>query len=150
MGKKFLFISLAILVAIQFIRPARNKHTDSAAFRNDITTLYKVPDDVMSILKTSCYDCHSNYTNYPWYSNIQPIGWWLQFHVDDGKLYLNFSEFAAYSPDKQKKKLKEVIEEIESDKMPLPSYIWGHKDAKLTEDEKHLITNWVSTLRAIE
>src|SRR5450432_3119163 len=102
--KKFFLWTLILFVLIQFIRPAKN--SSSAQSANDITLHYSVPDSVLTVLKRSCYDCHSNNTVYPWYDRVQPIAWWLQYHINHGKGALNFSEFAAYAPAKQAKKLK--------------------------------------------
>ena len=82
--KLFLFLTIAF-VLIQFFRPEKNKNTDPSAIAKDITTVYTVPDSVKNILKSSCYDCHSNNTDYPWYSNIQPVTWWQNNHIKEGK-----------------------------------------------------------------
>src|SRR5215210_3758877 len=133
--KKKIFLSLlAILIIIQFIRPARNISNQVAA--TDITKVYTVPADVQQVLKVSCNDCHSNNTVYPWYTNIQPVGWWLQNHVNEGKVELDFSAFASYSAKRQHHKLEEVMEQVKDDHMPIKSYLWIHKDAKLSADQK--------------
>ena len=98
--------------------------------------MYKPSDEIASKIKASCYDCHSNVSEYPWYSNIQPVGWFLKHHIDDGKKHLNFSEFGTYSPKKQAHKLEESYELIEKGEMPLSSYTLIHKDAVLTEAEQ--------------
>jgi competence CoiA-like predicted nuclease len=147
MLKRVFLIALTIFVAIQFIRPAKNitaKEKDNS--KNDISSIYPVPENVKNILKASCYDCHSNNTYYPWYSNIQPIGWWMQFHVEEGKLELNFNEFASYNKKKQHKKLEELIEEVKENKMPLPSYVKMHKKASLTQHQKYILIDWVNSL----
>lgn len=95
---------LVILIIIQFIRPAKNTSGNMA---NDITTKYAVPDDVMHTLKTACYDCHSNHSEYPWYWNFQPVTWFMSGHIEDGKRELNFSNFTSYNVRKQYKKLEE-------------------------------------------
>ena len=114
MLKKILKITFRILllafIVIQFFRPEKNQAEGISP--NDITNLYTVPADVQLILKTSCNDCHSNNTVYPWYSNIQPFAWWLKDHIDDGKKHLNFSEFASYPIRRQYKKLEETNEEV--------------------------------------
>jgi hypothetical protein len=89
--KKILLAALIVFIAIQFIRPARNECGQPSP--TDISKIDSVPGNVQTILKTYCYDCHSNHTNYPWYSNIQPAGWWLASHIKEGKAELNFSEF---------------------------------------------------------
>jgi len=143
--KKLLLLLLIVLVVIQFIRPAEN-HSGKLS-KNDITLHYTVPDTVLAILKTSCYDCHSNNTRYPWYNRVQPVAWWLSSHVKDGKRELNFSEFASYPLAKQAKKLKNTVKQIKGGGMPLNSYLWIHKDAKLEEGQKDTLIQWANSLQ---
>jgi hypothetical protein len=143
--KRLFLLLLAAFIIIQFFRPAKNISSGISA--NDITTKYAVPQDVQTILKTSCYDCHSNNTVYPWYSNIQPVAWWLDDHVKEGKRELNFSEFATYRIGRQYRKLEEINEEVKENKMPLESYTIVHGDAKLSEQQKLSLANWVVSLR---
>jgi cbb3-type cytochrome oxidase cytochrome c subunit len=136
-----LIVLLFIFIVIQFIRPGRNKHEGDNA--NDITRKYPVPADVQQVLSNSCYDCHSNNTRYPWYVNIQPVGWWLANHINDGKREINFSEFSSYSIRKQFNKLKECREQVVESNMPLSSYTLIHKDAILDTVKKSLVINWI-------
>ena len=138
-------VLLVVFIIIQFFRPAKNRSEGVAA--NDITKLYAVPENVQSILKTSCYDCHSNNTVYPWYSYIQPVAWWLDNHIKDGKKDLNFSEFASYRIRRQYKKLEEINALVKKDAMPLNSYLWIHKAARLNDQQKLVISNWVVAVR---
>lgn len=144
MLRKILIGLMVALVIIQFIRPERN--VASAMSANDISTKYTVPDDVNKLLQKACNDCHSNNTVYPWYSNIQPVGWWLQNHVNEGKEELNFSEFATYKNKKAAHKLEEVVELVEEGEMPLESYTIVHKEAKLTNEEKATLVTWAKAL----
>lgn len=143
--KRVFQILLVVFIIIQFFRPQKNQAEGISP--NDITKLYAVPQDVQLILKTSCYDCHSNNTIYPWYSNVQPFAWWLKKHIDDGKKHLNFSEFASYPIRRQYKKMEETNEEVKEGKMPLNSYLWVHKDAILNDQQKLAIANWVTAVR---
>nr|WP_293833302.1 heme-binding domain-containing protein [uncultured Arsenicibacter sp.] len=140
MKKRILIAAGVLLVAIQFIRPARN--TGSADGPQDITHAVAVPAPVLTMLKTACYDCHSNQTAYPWYATVQPVGLWLGHHVDEGKEELNFSEFATYAPKRMAHKLEEIAEEVEEGHMPLPAYTLIHTDAKLTEAQVSELTAW--------
>lgn len=144
MKKKILFAVLAILVVIQFIRPEKNK--SSVISVNDISKHYAIPASVDAILRRSCNDCHSNNTTYPWYSNIQPVGMWLQSHVNDGKSHLNFSEFAGYAPKRQHHKLEETIEMIRDGEMPLNSYLWLHGNARISKDDQSTLIDWANGL----
>jgi len=139
---RYILLALGIIfVAIQFIRSERNINEQPSP--TDIAKAFTVPDSVKVILKNACYDCHSNNTVYPWYSHVQPIGWFLTKHITQGKDELNFSEFGSYSTRKQLSKLEEIEDVINDDIMPLPSYKLMHKDAQLTNDEKALIINWI-------
>lgn len=142
--KKVLIALLVILIIIQLIRPGKNIAAQPSS--NDIALKYNVPGNVKQILQRSCYDCHSNNTDYPWYSNIQPVMWFLDNHIQEGKRELNFSEFASYTPKKAAHKLDEVISETGEHEMPISSYLWMHKNAKLSDTEIEQITKWASTL----
>ena len=143
--KKILLAILVVIIAIQFIQPARNK--EGQVLPTDIAKVYTIPKQVQSVLKNACYDCHSNNTNYPWYSNIQPGGWWLASHIKDGKAELNFSEFGDYSSRRQRSKLNSIAKTVEDRTMPFPSYTLIHPEARLTKEEKTLIINWANTTK---
>lgn len=131
---------LAILLLIQFIPTAKNN--GESAGENDIAHVVDMPADVQATLKVSCYDCHSNHTEYPWYSKLQPLGFWLDHHVDEGKRELNFSEFATYKKKRQLHKLDEVVEMLEAQEMPLSSYTLIHTDAKLSAVQQTQLILW--------
>jgi hypothetical protein len=109
--------------------------------------LYPIPGDVKTILVKACNDCHSNNTTYPWYSQIQPVAWWLDDHIQEGKKHLNISEFASYRLRKQYHKMEEVEEMLADGAMPLESYTYIHKDAKLTKEEKDKVIAWSKAIR---
>ncbi len=106
-----------------------------------------VPKQVEHIIKTSCYDCHSNNTNYPWYNKVQPVAWLLEDHVEHGKEELNFNEWADYSDRRKNSKLKSIISQIEDEEMPLDSYTLIHRDAILSEIEKKEIVKYMKALK---
>lgn len=133
---------LAVLVVIQFIRPARN--TSSLASGHEVTKVFPVPDDVMTTLKTACYDCHSNNTAYPWYSNVQPVAWWLASHVNDGKRALNFDELETYPPNRTFKRLGDIQKEVRDGDMPLGSYTLIHRNAILSDAQKQSLFSWAA------
>lgn len=140
--KKIGLAIFVLIIAIQFIQPARNKR--GKVLPADISKIYNVPENVQAILKKSCYDCHSNNTNYPWYAKIQPAGWWLASHIKKGKEDLNFSEFGNYSSFRQQSKFNAIYHSIEDGTMPLRSYTFIHRDSKLSKTEKEIIINWGS------
>lgn len=143
--KKVLLIVVGLLVLIQFIRPAKNSSNDET---NGIRTVVSVPNEINDILLKSCFDCHSNKTEYPWYSNIAPVSWYLASHVNEGKEHLNFSEWAKYNENQKDHILSDLKEELESKGMPLTSYTMIHKNAQLSSEEYAKLLNWVKTLKA--
>lgn len=142
--KKIVVGLFMILIGIQFIRPDPNN--DDRVMATDFIKTYEVPTQIGSVLRKSCYDCHSNNTEYPWYSYIQPMGWLLNKHIREGKKKLNFSEFGTYSQRKRISKLKSMKNQIEQNKMPLPSYSMVHKKALLASEEKNLIITYINNL----
>ena len=142
--KRVLIVLLVLLVVIQFIRPEKNINTTASAL--DMNTLYPIPDSVNQVLQKACYDCHSNNTRYPWYNNIQPVAWWLNDHITEGKKELNFSEYGKRTLPKQAKKLRKIAREVQEGGMPMDSYTWIHKDARLTDHEKQMLIDWATNL----
>ena len=146
MRRKIMLSILLVLIVIQFFHPAKNQRTELLA--TDITQVLNVPEDVLTILKTSCYDCHSNNTIYPWYYSIQPVAWWLNNHISEGKEHLNFSVFGSYPQKKAKHKMHEIKEVIEENEMPLTSYTIIHSNARLSAGQKKLVTDWVNRMES--
>ncbi|WP_069659015.1 heme-binding domain-containing protein [Arcticibacter eurypsychrophilus] len=144
--KKVLLSVLAVLLLIQFFQPKRNVNTKAS--KSDINNVYQVPDKVKAVLQRSCYDCHSNSTNYPWYSSIQPFGWVMASHIRKGKSELDFNRFGEYSPRRQKSKLKSIRESIKDNSMPLPSYTLIHQSAKLSNEQKNSIYKWLDNVQS--
>lgn len=146
MLRKILLGLAVVFAAIQFVRPAKN--LSPAVGPNDITAKVAVPAEVQGVLTKACYDCHSDHTRYPWYAEVQPVGWWLASHIKDGKRHLNFSEFGAYDAKRAQRKLQQTAHELNEHTMPLESYLWIHRDAILTAAEIKLVADWTETARA--
>ena len=144
MFRKIMYVLLAAFIVIQFIHPAKN--TSEGLQPNTIGNNYAIPADVKTILGKACNDCHSNNTRYPWYAKIQPVDWWMNKHVVDGKKDLNFDEFTNRAPRYQYHKMEEVIEMVKEREMPLKSYTWTHKDARLNSNEREKLTGWAQSV----
>jgi len=144
---KIFFLTILIALLLFQFYPKPKKNISAAINPNDISLVHHVPPDVLQLLKTSCYDCHSNNTVYPWYASVQPVAMWLGNHIDEGKEELNFSEFGSYSIRRKYKKLEEINEQVKEGEMPLSSYTIIHRDAKMNESQKLLLANWVTALR---
>ena len=146
--KVFKIVVVVLLVAfvgIQFI-PTNRNHSEEVP-PSDFMLVKNVPTEVKSILMISCYDCHSNNTHYPWYQKVQPVSWYLEGHIEDGKEELNFSDFGSYSDRMQKAKMRSIISQVEDGKMPLPSYTLLHPEAELTAAEKQLLVKWIEEMQ---
>lgn len=146
MFRKIMIGFIIVIAAIQFI-PKKLDNNGSRNTPKTIERVHHVPEDVLAILKTSCYDCHSNATAYPWYASIQPLSLWINHHVNEGKEELNFSEFGNYRIAKQYHKLDELAEQVEGDEMPIGSYTIMHKNAKLNPDQKKILIQWSRNLQ---
>jgi hypothetical protein len=140
--KKILLVLLIVFIAIQFMQPARNK--SAQVLPTDISKVVSVPKKVKKILQTSCYDCHSNNTDYPWYNYVQPAGWILATHIRHGKRDLNFSDFGSYPIRKQQSKLKAIADQIKDEEMPLYSYTLIHNNSRLSKEQKAIIIDWAN------
>ena len=135
---------VAIVLVIQVIPVERNVSTVPPGQSFEKTE--KVPANVAAILKVSCYDCHSNNSRYPWYSELQPGAWFMAQHIKKGGDELNFDEFNNYSKRRKKAKIKSIISQIEKDEMPLKSYRMMHGNARLSADEKKELLDFFNTI----
>ena len=143
MGKKILIGIIILLVLIQFIQPSKNN--GSAQSTTDIAHAVQVPDTVMALLQHACYDCHSDSTRYPWYNHISPVNWWLRNHINEGKRHLNFTEFNTGTYKRRIRRLDETAEQVEKHEMPIGTYLWIHKDARLSDAQRKLIIDWAKS-----
>ncbi|WP_264558113.1 heme-binding domain-containing protein [Flavobacterium sp. N2270] len=143
--KKILIGLLVVLVAIQFFQI--DKTNPVADEKLDFLVMNNTSPEIATQIKASCYDCHSNQSVYPAYTYVQPVGWFVKNHIEEGKEHLNFSEFGNYSAKKQAHKLEESYEMIEKGEMPLSSYTILHKEAVLDEAQQ---TALISYFKEIE
>jgi len=146
--KKISIAFLTILIVMQLFRI--DKTNPPTVAENDFLTLNTASAEVQTIIKASCYDCHSNTSIYPWYTNVAPVSWWIKHHINEGRKHLNFSEWGKYTAKKADHKLEECVEMIQEGEMPMSSYTIIHGDTKLNEDQKLMLVNWFSSLRKPE
>ena len=140
--KKIVSIVVLIVIAIQFIQPAHNKSEQAST--EDFMKVFSVPEKIQAVLGSACYDCHSNNTHYPWYSNIQPVALFLNRHIVEGKKELNFDEFGNYTRRRQQSKLKAIANQLRDGEMPMSSYKLLHGGAMISKNKKNQIINWVN------
>lgn len=138
--KKILTVLLVAFIIIQFFPIDKTNPAPTPGM--DFLKIKNTPPEVAKIINSSCYDCHSNETKYPWYSNFAPASWFLKNHINEGRKHLNFSTFAMYEPKIQAQKLQECIEMLEKKEMPLESYFIGHQEAKLTDEQRKILIDY--------
>lgn len=138
--KKILIALLVVLVAIQFFQI--DKTNPVADEKLDFLVINNTSPEIALQIKASCYDCHSNQSTYPAYTYVQPIGWFVKNHIEDGKKHLNFSEFGNYSAKKQAHKMEECYELVEESEMPLSSYTLIHDEAVLSKEQQTTLINY--------
>lgn len=145
--KKIGLVLLIVFIIAQFFGPEKNSGNIASVAAFEAET--NPPEDVKLILETTCYDCHSDVTNYPWYNSITPVNYWLDGHIKDGKKHFNVSKWEGNSVKRKDHKFEELIEEVEEGEMPLNSYTWTHGDAKLTEAQIASVVNWAKQVRGM-
>ena len=134
---KVIFVLLIIVfIGIQFVETER---TNPA-----VTAEIQAPNEIKSILRNSCYDCHSNQTEWPLYSRIAPVSWFIINDVDSGREHLNFSDWGKYADALKEKKLKEIWEQINEDRMPPKAYTFLHPGSEIELNEKNTIKKWIT------
>lgn len=143
---KWVVIIIACLfILLQFKRPARTNPVSESS--QSIEAHTQMTPQVKEILDRSCRDCHSNNTEWPWYTNVAPVSWWIADHVNEGRKRLNLSEWGKLDKDRQEKKLQQICDEVEDGAMPLPSYLPLHPKAKLSEQDKKTLCDWTAAER---
>lgn len=136
---------VVIAAAAQFVRPART--SPPVILEQAIEAGGRVPADVLATLKQGCYDCHSNTTVWPWYTNVSPVSWLVANHVSEGRLKLNFSQWHTLPAKRRIKKLEEIQQLVTKGEMPLASYLLLHSEARLSDADKQLVSTWATTER---
>jgi hypothetical protein len=140
-----ILLALAVLFLLaQFVRPNRTNSPVTAG--STIYAQHDVPPHVKTILERSCRDCHTNRTEWPWYSNVTPVSWWLVDHIKEGRQHLNFDEWGG-SPKDQRHTLEELCEEVEEKHMPPENYLPMHPEAKLSDADRAALCQWTDELR---
>jgi hypothetical protein len=138
--KIFVIVFVIIFIGIQFIRPNRTNPISDKS--RDVSYYINIPGNVKQILERSCYDCHSNLTKWPWYTNISPASWLVAYDVNEGREHMNFSEWGTYNITDQIDYLDNINKQVKKGDMPLSKYLLLHSDAKLTDAERELVCKW--------
>src|SRR5207245_6003190 len=128
-----------------FIRPARtNPPVDES---QTIFARTQMTPPVAAILNRSCADCHSNKTEWPWYTNVAPVSWFIVDHVNTGRTFLNFSEWDRYDQDRQERKLRQMCDQVTDGVMPLSTYTPLHPGSKLSATDVKVLCDLTDDAR---
>ncbi len=139
--RNLLIAFLAVFALIQF--KVIDKSPIEINPESDFLMIEQAPKEVVELIQTSCYDCHSNLTTYPWYSNIAPVSWWLKGHIDNGRGKLNFSEWNSYSLEERDTLKVKSANMIEKKWMPILTYKIIHKESRLSDEQRALLIGWL-------
>ena len=137
-----LFVLVDVIDA-QAVRPVRTNPPTAAG----ASLLAHATPEVTAILNRSCRDCHSNETRWPWYTNVSPTSWLVANHVNHGREHFNYSQWTSIDEDEQDKLLGGICSLAERSRMPLPSYLWIHRDAKLSPADVKTLCAWSEKMR---
>lgn len=140
-----LLFTLILLVAMQLF--SIDKSTEEIDPAEDFYQTVQMPDDVKTMLRTACNNCHSNETSYPWYANIEPVSWWIQGHINNGRGNLNFSKWQSYDASRKNRKIDECVEVLEQRRMPFSSYVMMHKEAQLSDEQYNRLIAFFESMR---
>ncbi|MCF6307040.1 MAG: heme-binding domain-containing protein [Flavobacteriaceae bacterium] len=144
MKKKIYFILIAIVILIQFY--PMDKPTVTIDNPNDLLATTTVPDNISTLLKNACYDCHSNESTFPWYSNVAPVKWMLYDHIYEAREELNFSNWNSLETDDKADLLDDISSMVLEGEMPLKGYTILHSEANLSEEDRELIATWADEM----
>lgn len=143
--KNILILLLAVFLVMQVF--GIDKTPPATVASEDLLADPQMPEDVRQLLKNACADCHSHNTQYPWYSNIEPVSWWLRGHIEHGRKNLNFSKWHSYDAGRKAHKIDECVEVLEERIMPFNSYVLMHKEAKLSDEQNERLIAYFQSLR---
>lgn len=137
--KRLILVGLVFVIVAQFVGPARSNPAIDP--ERAITKHVAVPPDVKAILDRACWNCHSNQTNWPWYSYVAPVSWQVISHVVDGRGSMNLTAWPD-SDEEAADLLDAICDEVEKGHMPLPQYVWLHPEAKLAAGDRTRLCGW--------
>ena len=141
--KKNIGKTLIVLLALAQIKTIDKTPGDTNP-ENDFLVIEKAPEEVAQLMKAACYDCHSNSTDYPWYSDVAPVSWWLKRHVRKGTSKLNYSQWNDYNEGTREHKMEESAAFVDKGWMPIGPYKLTHPEARLTDEQRRMLVDWLN------
>ena len=140
-----IIISVALVLAVG-LSHSRDRVKQASAMAHDLRDAEPLREsEAGKVLAQACGNCHSNHTEWPWYSHVAPLSWCIQSHVRKGREELNFSKWTSYSARQRRAKLDSICGLISTGRMPPWSYTMLHPEARLTAKEKRSVCVWAAT-----
>ena len=143
--KRAALVGIAVFLVIQVYRPGRTNPVVDP--KNGIEAKLSVPPEVMTIFNRSCSDCHSNRTQWPWYSAVAPVSWLVTYDVRQGRREMNFSEWGNTDPKKNANALQKICREMTAKEMPGAIYPLMHPGATVTDVDIQTVCRWTESAR---
>ncbi|MEL6987169.1 MAG: heme-binding domain-containing protein [Bacteroidota bacterium] len=138
---------LLVFIIMQFFRIDKTNPDFDAS--KDLLYMAKPEAKVTQLLKDACYDCHSYEVEYPWYTNIAPVSWWIKGHINHGQEHCNYSTWGLQTPEDANHNIEENIERLENKSMPLGSFKWNHPEARISDEERQILIEFFNELKVI-
>ena len=145
-GKHVALIGVVLLLLIQLVQPDRSNPPSPGPSVQDVLPMSPRID---GLIRSACFDCHSNQTRWPWYSYVAPVSWLVSQDVSEGRRHVNFSEWGSYERRKQIGRLGSIADEVSEGAMPLPSYARMHAEAALSEEDRDSLVAWAEHMRGL-
>ena len=139
-ARRTAIVTAVLFASAQFVRPEMNEPP-----HRPLMTGAEVPAEVQQVFNRACQDCHSSNTSWPWYAKVVPVAWMVKQDVDEGRKFLDLTEWDKYTKGQKMGYLAGMVSATKTERMPPPRYTWLHPDAKLSPDERKLIANWART-----
>ena len=137
--KRIVLIAVVVVIvlalAIQFVPVERTNPPVEA----DLIA----PPEVTAVLRAACYDCHSNETQWPWYSHVAPVSWLVASDVEEARKHMNFSRWGSFEVRKQARLQEEIWEEVSDGEMPPLMYRAAHPGGRLSDAQRATLRAWV-------
>lgn len=138
---KWILVAMAATFGLlQFTNPDRTNPPVTPG--HDLFAVSPPPPEVAKLVRTSCFDCHSQETKWPWYSRMAPMSWTVAHDVKEGRERLNFSDWPVNDPARASRKFGNISDQVDSADMPLKKYTMIHRDAILSDAQRKLIVDW--------
>ena len=108
----------------------------------------QIEPETLALFERACQNCHSERTEWPWYSHVAPMSWLIARDVQQARSHMNLSRWQEYPSDERLGLLSEIGSAVRNREMPKQRYLLLHPEARLTDQERQQIYEWTRTERS--